>query len=84
MTKRIRVILLVAATAIALTALPSTGTRDMSRKERKSCVTCHVKMGSKELNDAGKYYKEKGTLEGFEKKKKTEAGGGLSLTRSGN
>ena len=69
MTKRIRVILLVAAIGTALTAVPSMATKDMAKKEKKSCVTCHVKTGSKELNEAGKYYKEKGTLVGYEKKK---------------
>ncbi len=31
---------------------------EYAKKEGKSCTFCHVKMGSKELNDAGKYYKE--------------------------
>jgi hypothetical protein len=35
---------------------------EYSKKEKKSCVTCHVKNGAKELNDAGKHYKEKGAL----------------------
>ncbi len=30
---------------------------EYAKKEGKSCTYCHVKMGSKELNDAGKYYK---------------------------
>ena len=30
---------------------------EYAKKEGKSCTFCHVKMGSKELNDAGKYYK---------------------------
>lgn len=39
-------------------------------KEGKKCVYCHVKAGSKELNDAGKYYKEhKLSLEGYVEKK---------------
>ncbi len=37
-----------------------------STKEKKSCTFCHVKPGSKELNDAGKYYKEHNlSLEGY-------------------
>jgi hypothetical protein len=31
---------------------------EFSKKESKSCTYCHVKLGDKELNDAGKYYKE--------------------------
>lgn len=41
---------------------------ETSKKEKKGCVTCHVKMGAKELNDAGKYYKEKKTLDGYKAK----------------
>ena len=41
---------------------------EYSKKEKKSCTFCHVKQGSKDLNDAGKYYKEKKTLEGYAKK----------------
>ncbi|MBI1895588.1 MAG: hypothetical protein HYZ57_19645 [Acidobacteria bacterium] len=37
---------------------------EFTKKEKKGCVTCHVKTGSKELNDTGKHYKEKKTLEG--------------------
>jgi spore maturation protein CgeB len=29
---------------------------EYAKKEGKPCTFCHVKMGSKELNDAGKYY----------------------------
>jgi hypothetical protein len=46
---------------------------EYAKKEKKGCTFCHVKMGSKELNDAGKYYKEhKHSLEGYkaEEKKK--------------
>ena len=40
-----------------------------STKEKKSCTFCHVKQGSKELNDAGNYYKEHNhSLEGFKPK----------------
>jgi hypothetical protein len=35
---------------------------EFTKKEKKSCVTCHVKNGAKELNDTGKHYKDKGTL----------------------
>jgi len=36
----------------------ATAKPEYAKKEGKSCTFCHVKMGSKELNDAGKYYKE--------------------------
>ena len=39
---------------------------EYAKKEGKKCVFCHTKMGSKELNDAGKYYKERhNSLEGY-------------------
>lgn len=39
---------------------------EYAKKEGKACTFCHVKMGSKELNDAGKYYKEHNhSLEGY-------------------
>ncbi|HWB95350.1 MAG TPA: hypothetical protein VG672_01570 [Bryobacteraceae bacterium] len=42
---------------------------EYSKKEKKPCTTCHVKTGSKELNDGGKYYKEHNhSLEGYTKK----------------
>ena len=37
-----------------------------AKKEGKPCTFCHVKMGSKDLNDAGKYYKDHNhSLEGY-------------------
>ena len=39
---------------------------ECAKKEGKPCNFCHVKMGSKELNDAGKDYKEHNqSLEGY-------------------
>lgn len=39
---------------------------EYAKKEAKACTFCHVKMGSKEVNDAGKYYKEHDhSLEGY-------------------
>ena len=44
----------------------ATAKPEYAKKEGKSCTFCHVKMGSKELNDAGKYYKDHNhSLEGF-------------------
>ena len=39
-----------------------------SKKTDKSCIYCHTQSGSKELTEAGKYYRDKGTLDGYEKK----------------
>jgi len=44
---------------------------EYSKKEGKACTYCHTKAGSKELNDAGKYYKEHNhSLEGYKEAKK--------------
>jgi len=49
----------------------ATGKPEYAKKEGKNCVYCHVKMGSKELNDAGKYYKEHNhSLEGYKEPEK--------------
>lgn len=56
-----------AATLVAaflLTSGISFATKEIGKKEKKSCVTCHVKNGDKELNKTGAYYKEKKTLDG--------------------
>ena len=56
---------------ISTTAL-SYGKAEYTKKEKKTCVFCHVSTSSKEapLNEAGKYYKEKKTLEGYQAEKK--------------
>ncbi len=37
-------------------------------KEKKTCTFCHTKAGSKDLNEAGAYYKEHNhSLEGYKK-----------------
>lgn len=44
----------------------ATAKPEYAKKEGKPCTFCHVKAGSKELNDAGKYYKEHNhSLEGY-------------------
>jgi len=44
---------------------------EYAKKEKKGCTYCHVKMGSKDLNDIGKcYQKNKHSLEGCESKEK--------------
>lgn len=36
-----------------------------AKKTQKSCTFCHVEYGSKQLTEAGKYYKKNGTLDGY-------------------
>jgi spore maturation protein CgeB len=45
----------------------ATAKPEYAKKEGKPCTFCHVKMGSKDLTDAGKYYKEHDhSLKGYE------------------
>jgi hypothetical protein len=58
------------ATILLLGAIVSTTASyakpEYARKEGKSCTFCHVRMGSKDLNNAGKYYKDHNhSLEGY-------------------
>ena len=39
-----------------------------TKKTNQSCIHCHTQSGSKELTEAGKYYRDKGTLDGYKKK----------------
>ena len=52
---------------VFVTGTPSFATKEIQAKEKKPCTTCHVKGDMKKLNDVGKYYKEKKTLEGAPK-----------------
>lgn len=56
---------LVVAGLVGGAVLPSPANVRIARKENKKCVTCHLRMGAPELNDAGHYYAQHGTLEGF-------------------
>jgi hypothetical protein len=53
----------------------SYGTADYSRNTKKACSFCHEKVTADKsvmignLTDAGKYYKEKKTLDGYTPKK---------------
>jgi len=53
----------------------SYGTAEYAKNTKKSCTTCHEKVTSDKtvmngnLTAAGKYYKEKKTLDGFTEKK---------------
>ena len=59
--------ILLASALISGTLLPlATAKMEYSKKEGKKCTFCHVKMGSKELNETGKYYNEHNhSLEGY-------------------
>jgi hypothetical protein len=48
----------VLAFGILLTSMPSQATVAYSKKEKTSCVTCHVANGKKELNATGTCYQE--------------------------
>ena len=64
--KALRLILPVATLLAAFLATTgiSFANKEIQKKEKKPCTTCHVKTGQKDLNDVGKYYKDKKTLEG--------------------
>ncbi len=70
--KKLRLILPAATLAVAFFATSgiSFATKEMAKKEKKPCTTCHVKGDMKKLNDTGKYYHEKKSLEGAPAEKK--------------
>jgi hypothetical protein len=72
MKKMTRLLFPIAAFAavLMLSGGAAFATKDISKKESKPCATCHVKAGAKDLNDVGKFYKEKKTLEGAPAPKK--------------
>lgn len=57
-TIKIAVPAFILAAGLLMSVAPVRATPAYAKKEKKSCVTCHVKAGSKDLNDTGKYYKE--------------------------
>lgn len=60
---------LVLAMGLAVSTTSSFAKPEFAKKEGKTCTFCHVKMGSKDLNDGGKYYKEHNhSLEGYKPK----------------
>ena len=58
------------AVGISLSSLSSFGTMEIAKKEKTACTTCHVKMGSKELNNVGKCYQKKKNLKACEPEQK--------------
>lgn len=74
MKKKIRLVLPVATLLVAFLATNGIGfaTKDMAKTEKKPCITCHEKGAPSKanLNEVGKYYKAKKTLEGAPEVKK--------------
>ena len=54
---------------LVFTTTTGFATMEFSKKEKKGCVYCHVKLGSKDLNAAGKHYKQNKSFEGYKEKK---------------
>ncbi len=63
---KIAVFSMAVASAISLCSLSSLGTIQIATKEKAACTTCHVKMGSKELNVVGTCYAKKKNLKACE------------------
>lgn len=60
----------VLATGLLINSSMSFAKPEETKKTKKPCTFCHVTAkGGKDLTDAGKYYKEKKTLDGYEAKK---------------
>jgi spore maturation protein CgeB len=70
--KKLKAIIVIAVFAGAMIPL-ATAKPQYAKKEGKACTFCHVKPGSKELTDAGKYYKEHDhSLKGYKAPEKNE------------
>ncbi len=62
-TLRILQISLAGLMLAAFAASVMQGKPEYTKKEKTACTTCHIKLGSKELNDVGKCYEKKKSLE---------------------
>ena len=60
--------LMALAIGIGLSSISSFGTIEIAKKEKSACTTCHVKVGSKELNAVGECYKKSKNLKKCEVK----------------
>jgi len=58
----------IALAGLLLPAVMVQAKPEYTKKEKKACVFCHTGPAKKELNDAGNFYKEKHTLEGYKPK----------------
>lgn len=56
--------------AVAVLFAPfAVGTPEYAKKENRQCIYCHTAIGKPDLNDAGRYYKDHKTLQGYKEKK---------------
>jgi hypothetical protein len=67
--KKILQLLFITAAVTVLFVPFSAGTPEYSKKENKQCTYCHTAVGKPDLNDAGRYYKDHHTLDGFRNQK---------------
>ena len=67
MLKKLLLVACVLAAGIVAFGPGADGTPEIAEEEERSCVTCHTALGKAELNEAGEYYEEKRTLEGYPK-----------------
>jgi hypothetical protein len=56
--------------SLILTTSLSVAKPEYTKKEKKGCTTCHVAQGKKDLNDVGKCYETKKSLDTCDTKKK--------------
>ena len=61
---------LVLGLGLAVNSVPSFAKPEYTKQTKKACAVCHVdsKAKPKELTEAGKYFKDKKTLDGFDGK----------------
>jgi hypothetical protein len=67
--KKILRALLISGVVALLSVSLSVGTPEYSKKENKQCAYCHTAVGKPDLNDAGKYYKDHHSFEGYRQQK---------------
>ena len=61
---------LVLAAGLLIDSSTSFAKPEDTKKTKKPCSFCHISAkGGKDLTDAGKYYKDKKTLEGYDDRK---------------
>ena len=70
MNKTVKAGLLIMALTIGigLSSISTFGTLEIAKKEKTACTTCHVKVGSKDLNAVGKCYEKAKSLKKCEAK----------------
>ncbi len=67
-------VIITALIGLLMFAVEPVAKQEYTKKEKKACTYCHTSKNpkdysDKDLNEAGKYYKEKKTLEGYKEKK---------------